>query len=486
MKFEAGEGMYFTFGGYLENFSGLRVAGEHDGKIDAFRNTFQPELFFHFSERAKLFVSGQFVKETSYEMEDDANLPNDYYDQTDFEAYELYLDLDVSKSIHTRVGRQFVVWGETDIFRLLDIVNPQDSSWISSGAMPLEDTRIPNWMAKVSKTFGFFSSLELIFVPMLDDDDQRVNKGAPSGGRWAANPAPSSNMFSHFPQLGMDFFMSGLGMANLDASGLGVRMVPEKQLDESRFGARFRTLIKGFDLSFVAFYGHDYDPVLEYKGSVVETRRELADDGTGNAVYVDNDYFVPTVALSYNRQPTFGFAFNYYDDVFSKAVLRGEFAFLPDKHFNTIDPGEPSGVTEKDFFKYALGFDKELVCGFLHPDDPSTTFFFSIQMFQEIIFDHDDELRLAIYDDKINEVNTTFTAVLKTSYLSGSWTPEVAVAYNPQGSGLFRPRLTYKPPWDENYYIELTYLNYYGNHEYEPFGLLDDLDSIFLRVRYMW
>ena len=270
-------------------------------------------------------------------------------------------------------------------------------------------------------------------------------------------------------------------------SNFGIAQVPEKELDEGRIGARFRMLTDGgVDLAFVAWWGHDYSPVLEYKGGTIETRTELVDDGIGNAVWQDIDYFVPYVNAEYHRQATFGFSFNYYDDVLSKAVWRGEFAYLPDKHYNTIDPSEESGVVEKDTFHYALGYDKELVWGFLHPDDPSTTFFLSLQMFQKIIFSHDDDLRLAIYDPEVQEIDTTFTALINTTYCNAVWKPEIVGTYNTEGSGLLRTRLIFYPPWNNNYYAELTYVNYMGNDKYEGMGLFNRKDSVFLRLRYMW
>ena len=45
-----------------------------------------------------------------------------------------------------RVGRQQVVWGRTDLFRVLDVINPVDYSRHNIYD-ELEDIRIPMWMA---------------------------------------------------------------------------------------------------------------------------------------------------------------------------------------------------------------------------------------------------------------------------------------------------------------------------------------------------
>ena len=66
---------------------------------------------------------------------------------TSFQDYpfrELYVDI-TAGSHWMRIGKQQVVWGKADNFRLQDLVNPVDFS-IHSFLEPWQDIRIPQWM----------------------------------------------------------------------------------------------------------------------------------------------------------------------------------------------------------------------------------------------------------------------------------------------------------------------------------------------------
>jgi len=67
---------------------------------------------------------------------------------------EVYLDLALSAiPLSFRIGRQMVVWGETDNFRMLDRVNPLDLTWHAQQES-WDEIRIPLWMIKVLYKFG--------------------------------------------------------------------------------------------------------------------------------------------------------------------------------------------------------------------------------------------------------------------------------------------------------------------------------------------
>ena len=509
MRIIIDEDSEITFGGFVENLSGLRIGDEFPGRCAAFRNTFRPELYFRFSDTAQMFLSGNFVKEIDYTMEAGAraagSVVEDQYDQTDFKAFELYLDKDVSSSLNIRAGRQFIVWGEADLFRLLDVVNPQDSSWVCSGIMPFEDTRVPNWAIKATKAFGYDSSLELIYLPLLDDAADRVNIGAPIGGRWSPAMFTNTQLMNNMPAYGLAalnaftpvaFGGAGLNPAtDVDMSRFGYRNIPDGNLKEGRFGGRYRTFLESplglIDLTFAAYYGHDLSWILKYNGSNIVNKVEL-DENPASPTYgtaIVHTYFQPDISMEFERQATFGLAFNFYDDILTKAVWRGELAYLPDKAFNTSDPMYPTGIEESDVFMSVIGYDKEVVLPFadiIHSDDPSTPTFISIQMYNRIVFDHSDKMRFAAYDTGIAEHETTFSVVMNTSYCNGTWKPDLTVAINANhADALIRPKLTYNAPWDENFYCILTYADFLGEKE-QGFGFFKDKDSAFLQVRYMW
>ena len=496
MLLELGSGAKIHFGGYLENISALRTGQEGKGRCAAFRSIFTPEFMFTFSEEARLFASGRFVREMGYELEDNVRanlgldpLPDDYYNETDFEPYELYLDLKLRSNIRLRTGKQFIIWGETDVFTLLDVICPSDSSYVPPGAMPLEETRIPQYAARLFYEFGPFTNLEFVFVPMIDEEENRVNKGAPAGGRWAPHPEDRPGAAPHllYPNMMGDFAAAGFNPAAGDQIGAAsvTSMKPESDLDQSRVGVRFTTVLGRATISFADFYGHNYSPVVHYRGVKHEIKHELIEEAGGNAIYRDINYYTPEFTVRWKRQNILGMSFNYFDDKFTDTVFRGEFAYYPNMPYNTFDPRERNAVTEKDTVRYCLGFDRECFVPWLNPWDPNRTLFISAQMFQDVILASDKYLRFINYKTPIEKVTTRFTLKMMTGFINDTYNPALTAAYDPAGNGFIKPELTWKPPWSENYYVNLFYVNYWGN-QYEWLGLFKEKDSVFLRVRYTW
>ena len=91
-------------------------------------------------------------------------------------------------------ARQNLSWGETDIFRLLDVINPLDNTY--GGIFEdLDDRRIPMWMLRGSYNFGYVGpasslTLEGFWVP--GNWDVRVAPIAPTGTPYAMPLAPAA------------------------------------------------------------------------------------------------------------------------------------------------------------------------------------------------------------------------------------------------------------------------------------------------------
>ena len=59
-----------------------------------------------------------------------------------------------------RLGKQQVVWGETDSFRMLDRANPLDLTW-HQVYESWDDLRVPLWMIKGLWEFGYVGPLHV-------------------------------------------------------------------------------------------------------------------------------------------------------------------------------------------------------------------------------------------------------------------------------------------------------------------------------------
>ncbi len=82
----------------------------------------------------------------------------EFNDQQDF-IRELYFEGSIPTGDMSewffRVGKQQVVWGRTDLFRVLDVINPVDYSR-QNIYDELEDIRIPQWIATAEYRMGCY------------------------------------------------------------------------------------------------------------------------------------------------------------------------------------------------------------------------------------------------------------------------------------------------------------------------------------------
>ena len=58
-----------------------------------------------------------------------------------------------------RFGKQNLAWGETDVFRLLDQINPLDNTF-GGPFEDLDDRRIPLWMLRGSYNLGVLGPID--------------------------------------------------------------------------------------------------------------------------------------------------------------------------------------------------------------------------------------------------------------------------------------------------------------------------------------
>ncbi|GIW42536.1 MAG: hypothetical protein KatS3mg076_3113 [Candidatus Binatia bacterium] len=110
--------------------------------------------------------------------------------------YQAYVDVTVG-DLFLRIGRQILVWGETDVFRLLDNINPIDSSF-GGFLIALDERRVPIDMIRASYYLGslgdrvYDASVEA-FAAI--DDEVSYSPGLTDGSPWELpnNGTPSGN-----------------------------------------------------------------------------------------------------------------------------------------------------------------------------------------------------------------------------------------------------------------------------------------------------
>src|SRR5690349_1794632 len=94
--------------------------------------------------------------------------------------------MDVEKGpVFFRVGRQILAWGETDIFRLLDNINPLDDSF-GGFFIALDERRLPLDMVRGSYQIGSVGPVHDAFFEGFVASGHRVSTfpGIPPGSPW--------------------------------------------------------------------------------------------------------------------------------------------------------------------------------------------------------------------------------------------------------------------------------------------------------------
>jgi hypothetical protein len=414
----------------------------------------------------KYRLVGRFMYEAVYdvgpdgleEVEDRDPENIDRFKQS-YDLWEAYADL-AKGPVFFRIGRQNVSWGETDVFRLLDVINPLDNTY--GGIFEdLDDRRIPLWMLRGSYNFGTMGpaaslTLEGFWVP--GSLDARVAPVAPAGTPYAI-PLPPSPLPIYID-------------------------TPEKDMENSRWGARVQGVL--FD-SVNLMVGH-------YKSFMDNPSTLLNERPTGGLL---PDY---SLSVYYDDVQVTGGSMNWWESHLD-VVMRAEAAwfwdesvFIPEVNAPLIPTGLPipglevlpaqGKKSEKDILRWMIGFDKNL---WIRGLNKTQTFFLSMQYFGQWIQDYDDRIKQAvpIYPNSsdyasLKELEQTFTFLTNTSYMSGQINPQIVVAYDVRGAWMFQPQVNLIR---EPFRFLIQYSGIYGT--FTNFGFFRDRDQISFVVSYL-
>lgn len=221
------------------------------------------------------------------------------------ELRDLYLEF-VTRGGLARFGKQQIVWGRLDGVKVLDLVNPQDFR-----EFILEDfseSRISLWSAYFDYNLGDWRA-ELAVIP------DGTGHSIPDEGAWFELTAPRFR------------YGAAPGEAGLPV----VTAKPTHALDETAAGLRLSRQVGSAEVGFVAYTGMDPEPL-------------------GRITAVGGQ---PVLERYYERRDAFGFS---VDMGLGGTVFRAEYAFQPDRVFNTRTSGELAAV-ELDQHRGAIGLD---------------------------------------------------------------------------------------------------------------------------------
>jgi len=402
-----------------------------------------------------------------------------------YDLWEFYFDFSRGPWF-LRVGRQNLAWGETDMFRLLDYINPLDNTF-GGPFEDLDDRRIPLWMLRGTYDLGGVGPISSLML-----------EGFWVPGSWDVRVAP-------FPPVGTPYFPP------LPAEYVPFLRVatPDKTMSNSRWGVRLQGLVgSGLNLSVCHYKTYLDGPALR---SVV-TRN----------VPVLLDLDVLNLEASFPAVQITGGSLSYWESHVD-VILRGEVAWfwdepvlIPEENLGTffgpviplppplldlaaeilgVDvrdlglngiPVNPQSGTipKKNILRFMTGVDKQV---WIRPLNKRSTFLISMQYFGQWISDYDEGLRqgIALYPSLSNfakqkEFESILTALIGTNYMNGRINPQVGLGYDVRGAWLLLGAINYVR---EPFRFAIQYSGIEGNMT--GFGAYRDRDQISFMFTYL-
>jgi hypothetical protein len=445
-----------------------------------------------------------------------------------------YIDFEKGP-VFLRVGRQILAWGETDVFRLLDNINPLDASF-GGFFIDLDERRLPLDMARGSYHLGSIGPLNDMFLEGF---------------------AALGNRVSTFPgiQPGSPWEPGGLGYPNP-----AIRTIPDVPAkNDVRGGARL--VFNAGDVTYTIAHYYTYldtPGVVFHVPGAVQLPGEKAPSAFPrfrNEIIANQEF--PLVPIS-GASLTFPLPRWY-------AVVRSEAAYFYGEPMNRqgkgdninalcpnilcpngkagvrmlqnqnnleggldpfvyprfLDPGRTKGfsgtILRRDTFNYALGLDVNRYIRWLNPNQ---TFFITTQFFYKHVFNSPGDLILPVpyrnlpLDNRfpilgtegplkfgcagpdgkrhtcrleprffhLNDNQMLQTLLVTTSYSGGRIIPSYGMFYDWQGAFVFQPGVTFvRDPF--------RFITDYTRVEGAPtgqFGAVRDRDNVRFQVEYVF
>ncbi len=420
--------------GYLRDITAVRtedpkqgLGGEQfkKGEVELSKSFLQLEGTYTVSPDVKVYTRWRGSYDASFDFKGLDNFSRAVIDdqRQENEVRELYVDVRKGP-LFLRLGKQQVVWGESDGLRLADIINPLDFRWHYF----LEDWQdIRQGLPMVRAIYGVTpkTDLEFVWSPVTF----KPSKWAGKGTYW------------EFP-------------------GAGIGGLPEKNYSTSvnngSVGAKIKTTIgSGFDVSLYDYYHRNENPSAE-----------LTDAGL--------DFAHPYVN-------SIGGTFNTFVDPI-KTVLRGETVFNINEP--QTDFTKPDFIAKQNTIAFMLGADRPT---YLPINSESSMLSFQV-FYKKVLNPESTTVMFgdsAAPGQK--SAQTMLSGFITTSYVylipNAVLTPSIFVFYDTIGSGWARPLLNLK--YGDNLSVSLAYNKFWGHADgrgyFDPFS---DRSEAYIDVKY--
>lgn len=335
---------------------------------------------------------------------------------------EMYLDSEVpvgSNTLALRFGRQQMVWGRTDLFRVLDVINPVDYSR-NNIYDELQDIRVPMGMLRADYRMGSrgpFDDLNLqgLWVWEKFRANNLGQAGSPN------NPGGAAGIFRAMKNCwdnGCTVGNYGSAAKSLDFAPhqIGIRQanMPDWNLSNMTYGGKVEGELKGIGFSVNALTMRSQMPSL--RGGI-NSQNGL----TGaNGVWA----YAPAFDIEFPRLNIFGGSLDFTVDPIDTA-FRVESTYTQGEEF--ADTNQQQLYKKSDVVRYVIGADRNTFIPFLNE---RRAFLISGQVFGQHILAH--ELHRTASGGLLGmpdwDMNWIATMLIKGWYMSDTVSPQLVMA----------------------------------------------------------
>ncbi len=376
----------------------------------------------------------------------------EFNDRLDF-IRELYakntFDLADGKSMFVKVGKQQVVWGRSDLFRVLDVINPVDYSR-NNIYDELSDIRIPMWIAQAEYRMGASDTMQdrnLQFV--WNFDKFRANNLGQCGSpntildagcffRGMANLWDNGGTVSNFANVAPGTLLA----TNFGPGQIGLKDVnlPDWSLSNTQFGMKYEGVTLG-GLSFSL-------NALTYRSQLPSLHGGKRATNSFTGAYQNAWPYLISFDMYFPRVNLIGGSMDFQLPS-AGAAVRVETAYTQGEEFSNTS--REALYSKNDVFRAVVGIDRPTFIPFI---SENTATLFSGQLFYQHIFGHEwKEGNLGPVGMPDWKDNVIATMLIKAFLKNGTVSPQIVFAHD------FQARATVAAPqveWNVSNDLKLT------------------------------
>lgn len=471
-----------TVSGFINQGAGYGIAGDHFDTKEGWQSFYFDLLLetkYVVNPDFSMFVSGILSGDWAYEILSD----NDEWNAKGFNksrdnlAYDTE-PRDLIQECHFtwapgnflfRVGKQIVVWGETDSVRLMDQINPLDQSRGITD-VEFESTIVPIWLVRSEYFFEPDSNwlqdlgLEIIFNPNADFvADKGPAPGNDFAGIWGADV--QIPLGGPFP---MDF-------AHLGSLRTDLEHPDSFDPDYFEYGLRLKAVVNDTIMTFNYFYGRDNSPVAKMTGAPPAMTPSEYD---GRLIFnIDYEGYYPLFRMA-------GFTIARDFENLNISALGGVAPIFRVEAFYAFDNtfAGAAGFEEHDEYRYAVNAEWKIKVSSLNP---RAYFTILAQFDNRHIMDYPSSGGLNSTTGAVEDDNYRGFALLKTTYFHNKLEPQIVWIEdftNESTTNILQLKYEYNDSWD--FTLGTVLIN--GRKVGAGYQPLENKDHIFFTASYQF